>query len=224
MSAVESLACPNCSADLDVPDGVSILKCRYCGSKLQVRESANARGLALLERGVQQIVHNTGRTAEGVNNLVLMQQQHRAEAHQKWANTLEQLLAEVHGHEQAYSQLEQQIAKIEERNQGGWHLLIGISCLPVGVVGGAIWGYVGNKPNPDSYSSGLDPFASAFVGGFVGLLIGGFLCWIFYRSADWHDKRAVAEIEPLREQQETIVAAHAQAQGNAQRWREREPL
>ena len=50
-TAAEELVCPKCGADLDVPDGVTVLKCRSCGSKLRLRETESVRALASMEGG-----------------------------------------------------------------------------------------------------------------------------------------------------------------------------
>jgi hypothetical protein len=91
MTAVDSLECPHCGADLDVPDGVSILKCRYCGSKLQLRETGSVRALALIERGLTAIGDNTARTAEGVERLHNLTANQRTEAFSRWRAKLHQL-------------------------------------------------------------------------------------------------------------------------------------
>ncbi|MBX3472856.1 MAG: hypothetical protein KF754_00545 [Planctomycetes bacterium] len=91
MSAFESLVCPHCGADLDVPEGVSILKCRFCGSKLQLKETGSVRALALIERGLAAIGDNTARTADGVERLHEQVARQRAESHAKWQAKLRAL-------------------------------------------------------------------------------------------------------------------------------------
>lgn len=70
---VAPLICPKCGADLDVPDGVEVFRCQYCGSKCQVKSSGSVRGLALLEAGVQKVAQHTERAANGIDELVAAQ-------------------------------------------------------------------------------------------------------------------------------------------------------
>jgi len=70
---VVPLICPKCGADLDVPDGVEVFRCQYCGSKCQVKASGSVRGLALLEAGVQKVALHAERAANGIDELVAAQ-------------------------------------------------------------------------------------------------------------------------------------------------------
>ena len=67
---VVPLVCPKCGADLDVPEEVSVFRCTYCGSKVQLVESSNVRGLKLLEEGVRQILEHSQTAASGVSALL----------------------------------------------------------------------------------------------------------------------------------------------------------
>lgn len=90
----EPLICPRCGADLDVPDGVEIFRCQYCGSKCQVKTSGSVRGLALLEAGMQKVVQHTERSADGIEQLVASAQSQelaRKKAHANWQSKLAEL-------------------------------------------------------------------------------------------------------------------------------------
>ncbi len=72
------LICPKCGADLDVPDGVEVFRCQYCGSKCQVKSSGSVRGLALLEAGVQKVAVHAERAAIGIDELVAQSAEQQA--------------------------------------------------------------------------------------------------------------------------------------------------
>jgi len=63
------LICPKCGADLDVPDGIEVFRCQYCGSKCQIKASGSIRGLALIQTGVQKVALHTERAAGGIAEL-----------------------------------------------------------------------------------------------------------------------------------------------------------
>ena len=88
------LICPKCGADLDVPDGVEVFRCQYCGSKCQVKSSGSVRGLALLEAGVQKVAEHTERAAVGIDKLVASAQAQELapkKAHANWQSRLAEL-------------------------------------------------------------------------------------------------------------------------------------
>lgn len=70
MSDLQPLICPKCGADLDVPEGIEVLRCRYCGSKLQLRETGTVRALALIQDGIGKIAAHTEKSAVHLQELV----------------------------------------------------------------------------------------------------------------------------------------------------------
>lgn len=87
-----TLVCPRCGADLDVPTELTVFRCSFCGSKVELRQSDNVRGLKLIEEGVQQILAHSQAAATGVNRLVEAQQAdaaRRKAALEAWQRELE---------------------------------------------------------------------------------------------------------------------------------------
>lgn len=66
---LEALDCPHCGAPLDIPEGVTRLKCRYCASTLELRENESVRALVLLQAGLQRVESGIAEVASGVNEL-----------------------------------------------------------------------------------------------------------------------------------------------------------
>src|SRR5690606_34409721 len=66
LGAFEPLICPNCGADIDVPEGATVMRCSYCSSKLQLKDSGSVRALVLMGEKLDKVVEHTQRTAEGV--------------------------------------------------------------------------------------------------------------------------------------------------------------
>jgi DNA-directed RNA polymerase subunit RPC12/RpoP/uncharacterized protein YjeT (DUF2065 family) len=88
------LICPKCGADLDVPDGVEIFRCQYCGSKCRVKSSGSVRGLALLEATITKVAQHTERTANGIDQLVAANSAARRakqQAREQWKRRMAEL-------------------------------------------------------------------------------------------------------------------------------------
>lgn len=151
MSAVESLVCPHCGADLDVPDGVSILKCRFCGAKLQLKETGSVRALALIERGLAAIGDNTARAADGVERLHQHVANRRAEEHSRWRAKLVRL--------QANESLFRQRARVPHK----WMVLSLFLWLPVTAGAGLGLSRVVSAESPAATPLGLG-IAALFFG------------------------------------------------------------
>ena len=92
---VVPLNCPNCGADLDVPEGVQRVTCRFCNSRLQLVETGSVRTLTLLQAGLERIEQHSQKAADGVAVLV---QQHQG-AHERWAAKMAKLNATLHQHQ-----------------------------------------------------------------------------------------------------------------------------
>jgi len=79
-TSVDALICPHCAASIDVPDGVTRLKCRFCGSTLELRETGSARGLALLQVSVDKIASGVDVIAQHTGALA----SHTLGARERW--------------------------------------------------------------------------------------------------------------------------------------------
>ncbi len=132
MSAVESLVCPHCGADLEIPDGVSFLRCNYCGSKLQLKETGSVRALALIEKGLGAIGDNTARTADGVSRIHDEMLRAKHAALEQWQSRMRPLNEKITRLEAEQSQLGQSV-RSKKLAVGVWKLLIAISICAMGI-------------------------------------------------------------------------------------------
>lgn len=139
MSAVESLLCPHCGADLDVPDGVTVLRCKYCGSKLQLKESGSVRALALIEKGLGVIGDNTARTADGVSRIHDEMLRAKHAALEQWQSRMRPLNEKITCFEGELSQLDQSVRR-EERAVAIWSALTFLAVIAMLIAIG-FWGY-----------------------------------------------------------------------------------
>lgn len=106
--SVEALICPQCGADLDVPEGIQTLRCRFCGTSLRLKESGSVRGLAIIEQKLDRIIESTERTEKKVDGLAEEQQRPQV----VWQEEHDRLNAEW---EAARKDLETAWSKTKER-------------------------------------------------------------------------------------------------------------
>ncbi|MCA8914668.1 MAG: hypothetical protein KDB90_04580 [Planctomycetes bacterium] len=92
---VVPLNCPKCGADLDVPEGMQRVTCRYCNSRLQLVETGSVRSLTLLQAGLDRIEQHSQKAADGVAVLV----QHNQGAHERWAAKMQKLTGQLQHHQ-----------------------------------------------------------------------------------------------------------------------------
>ena len=225
MSTIESLVCPHCGADLDVPDGVSILKCRFCGSKLQLRETGSVRALALIERGLEAIGDNTAKAAAGIDNLLKHQQKLRAEAHKKWLKKLRELEAVADAGRLKLGKNAARIRDEARKKEQAWglrHWWVSVELMGA-IVGAVVLAtlHVQNKL-PETSSGGL---MGAMVGGAIFGLVPATLGAVAVHS--WAARKAErigTTISALELERAELLAYVAELDAKVDRWREREPL
>ena len=89
MGAFEPLICPNCGADIDVPEGATVMRCTYCSSKLQLKDSGSVRALVLMGEKLDQVAAHAARAADGLERL----NERIESAHSKWQRRMNELNA-----------------------------------------------------------------------------------------------------------------------------------
>lgn len=90
---IVTLECPKCSASLDIAEGVTRLKCRFCGSSLELQGSESAQMLTILQDGVDKIssgVEQIGKHVEAFAHHSGVLTSSRDAAHERWMIAVKQ--------------------------------------------------------------------------------------------------------------------------------------
>lgn len=215
-STVMPLVCPQCGADLDVPEGVSILRCKFCGTKSKLKETDSVRALVLLGDKLDEISTNTSRaadgidglhqhaerTAEGVQQLNKNIKDSQQQAWKRWNDRLKQIERRYGTAVEKTIQAEENLAKY--RRSSHRYKMTAILGVPIGIL---IAVYISDKFNVPEIGSYLAPIG-LFI--FVLFIITGVLKEI--KANHW-----ARQIDSFSINKEGIGAEYEQ-------WKLREPL
>lgn len=99
-----SLTCPNCSADLELPDDKDVAFCMYCGKKILIGERVKVSGTVALDDS-----NSARRRAE--NFLALAEKYAREDDKEKYHHYLQRALEEDIGIEDKVEELKARVSK-----------------------------------------------------------------------------------------------------------------
>lgn len=99
-----SLTCPNCSADLELPEGKDVAFCMYCGKKILIGERVKVSGTVALDDS-----NSARRKAE--NFLALAEKYAREDDKEKYQHYLQRALEEDIGIEDKVEELKARVSR-----------------------------------------------------------------------------------------------------------------
>lgn len=188
---MQVLKCPQCSAPLDVSEGVQILRCKHCGTQLSMVEGANPH-LAIL---VDQVKALSGGQAEMLQHVLELlaekRQREFAEAMKRWSVEFERAETELREVRHKGQLLAKDVASERKSARAALILLVVAAfVMLVSSVAGGFW-------------EGL--FIASGIGGF------GLLAAITYWPAYIRARRAFADVQSgfnqLAAEHEALVQA-----------------